>query len=121
GHLAQHAALLVRGGADRGDEIGDEVGAALILVLDVRPFRLGIFLGGRDRIDAAGRKGHDDGGEYGMETTAHWNPSFARRGERRSHSSSAPQREADMLKEFREFIARGNVLDLAVAVNIGAA
>ena len=26
-----------------------------------------------------------------------------------------------MLKEFREFIARGNVLDLAVAVIIGAA
>ena len=26
-----------------------------------------------------------------------------------------------MLKEFRDFIARGNVLDLAVAVIIGAA
>ena len=26
-----------------------------------------------------------------------------------------------MLKEFREFIAKGNVLDLAVAVIIGAA
>src|SRR5678816_1157005 len=28
---------------------------------------------------------------------------------------------ADMLKDFREFIAKGNVLDLAVAVIIGAA
>jgi large conductance mechanosensitive channel len=31
------------------------------------------------------------------------------------------QKEPAMLKEFREFIARGNVLDLAVAVVIGAA
>jgi large conductance mechanosensitive channel len=30
-------------------------------------------------------------------------------------------RRAAMLKEFREFVARGNVLDLAVAVIIGAA
>ena len=31
------------------------------------------------------------------------------------------QGEAGMLREFRDFIARGNVLDLAVAVIIGAA
>src|SRR5882672_10905407 len=31
------------------------------------------------------------------------------------------QKETQMLKEFRDFIARGNVLDLAVAVIIGAA
>jgi large conductance mechanosensitive channel len=30
-------------------------------------------------------------------------------------------RDSDMLKEFKTFIARGNVLDLAVAVIIGAA
>lgn len=31
------------------------------------------------------------------------------------------RKEPDVLKEFREFIARGNVIDLAVAVVIGAA
>ena len=41
----QHVALL-RGGAAHGrDEVGDEVGAALIVVLDVGPFRLGLLLG----------------------------------------------------------------------------
>jgi large conductance mechanosensitive channel len=48
----------------------------------------------------------------------------------RKHSKSGPQwrvrngrpvREEAMLREFRDFIARGNVLDLAVAVIIGAA
>lgn len=35
--------------------------------------------------------------------------------------SQAESMEARMLKEFREFIMRGNVMDLAVAVIIGAA
>src|SRR5690606_23080753 len=34
---------------------------------------------------------------------------------------SGQSRRAVMFKEFREFIARGNVIDLAVAVIIGAA
>src|SRR5687767_11540995 len=33
----------------------------------------------------------------------------------------SPSEDIDMLKEFKEFIARGNVIDLAVGVIIGAA
>jgi large conductance mechanosensitive channel len=42
-------------------------------------------------------------------------------GARRRQIAATRLRESDMLKEFRAFIARGNVLDLAVAVIIGAA
>jgi large conductance mechanosensitive channel len=38
----------------------------------------------------------------------------------RARSTGAPE-ESDMLKGFRNFIARGNVIDLAVGVIIGAA
>lgn len=42
-------------------------------------------------------------------------------GRARATVAAATQKGDDMLKEFRDFIARGNVLDLAVAVIIGAA
>src|ERR1700759_3205272 len=37
------------------------------------------------------------------------------------HSAAVQERSHPMLKGFRQFIMRGNVLDLAVAVVIGAA
>ena len=36
-------------------------------------------------------------------------------------NTNASRKEAGMLKEFRDFVTRGNVLDLAVAVMIGGA
>src|SRR3954470_21604804 len=39
----------------------------------------------------------------------------------RSRVTDGPRESAGMLKEFREFILRGNVVDLAIAVVIGAA
>src|SRR5690625_6614568 len=38
-----------------------------------------------------------------------------------SHSAHTVRRDSAMLKGFKEFIMRGNVVDLAVAVVIGAA
>src|SRR5437867_8798573 len=40
---------------------------------------------------------------------------------RRDHRLKSLQEEDQMLTEFREFVARSNVIDLAVAVIIGAA
>jgi large conductance mechanosensitive channel len=45
----------------------------------------------------------------------------ALKGTLRALPVSAIQQEARMFREFREFIMRGNVIDLAVAVVIGAA
>src|SRR5262245_28194362 len=56
GHLFQNLPLL-RGIALHGlDQIGNEIGAALILVEHLRPIRLGAFLIARDVVDAAARK-----------------------------------------------------------------
>ncbi|KAK0366482.1 hypothetical protein LTR94_003054 [Friedmanniomyces endolithicus] len=62
GHGGQRRLFLLAGGLDRGDEVAGQVGAALILRLDVSPFGLGIFLGSGDAVDAAGgqrKRAHD--------------------------------------------------------------
>jgi large conductance mechanosensitive channel len=38
-----------------------------------------------------------------------------------THKSSHPERRREMLKEFKEFAMRGNVVDMAVGIIIGAA
>ena len=53
GHLGQHLALLRGVALHRLDEIGDEVGAALILVQHLAPGRLGLLLQRGDGVDAA--------------------------------------------------------------------
>ena len=47
------------------DQIGDQVGPALILILDLGPVRLGLFLIGRNVINAAASepKGQGEDGE----------------------------------------------------------
>ena len=52
-HRGQDAFLLLGIALHGGDQIGDEIGAALIVVLHVRPFRLGLLLVGRDGVVAA--------------------------------------------------------------------
>src|SRR3546814_2095981 len=60
-HLGQ-GLLLVGGIAFHHlDQVGDEVGAALVLVLDLRPGRLHRLVVGRDVVDpAAGDKAHQE-------------------------------------------------------------
>src|SRR5499433_2914606 len=56
GHLLQHLPFL-RGVALHGlDQVGNEIGAALILVEHLRPLRLGAFLITRNVVDAAARE-----------------------------------------------------------------
>ncbi len=55
GHLNQHILLLLGVTLNGCDKVWNEVGAALIIVLHLRPFGLGIFLQGRNLIVAAGR------------------------------------------------------------------
>src|SRR5262249_36059100 len=56
GHLFQHLPFL-RGVALHGlDQVGNEIGAALILVEHLRPLRLGAFLVARNVVGAAARK-----------------------------------------------------------------
>jgi len=53
GHRLEHGALLLRIALDRLHEIGNEIGFAADTDSHVRPFCLGLFLIGRDIIDAA--------------------------------------------------------------------
>jgi hypothetical protein len=55
--------LLVRGIAlDRVDQIGDEIGAALVLIQHLAPCGLGVFLSRRDGVvAAAGKQRQHDG------------------------------------------------------------
>ena len=66
GDLREHVLFLFGVALNGGDEIGDEVGAALVLVLDFRPCRLGGLLLGRDDIVAAGGNGDADQGQHGQ-------------------------------------------------------
>ena len=52
-HVGQHRALLIGEALDGLDQVGDEVGAPLVLVQHLRPRRLGVLLVGGDRVDAA--------------------------------------------------------------------
>ena len=61
-HLGKNLALLRRIAFHSVDEIGDEIGPALILVLHLAPGGLGGFLLGRDRVDSASGK-HDRNGD----------------------------------------------------------
>jgi hypothetical protein len=56
GYLRQHLAFLRRIALHRLDEIGNQVGTTLVLVLHVRPLRLRAFVISRDVVDAAARK-----------------------------------------------------------------
>ena len=63
-HLLQHLPLLRGVALHRLDQIGNEIGAALILVEHVRPLRLGPLLIARNVVDAAAREQQaDDDGE----------------------------------------------------------
>src|SRR5262249_7533834 len=53
GDLLEHLALLPGKALNGLDQVGNEIGAALVLVLDLRPFRLRGLLVGRDVVDAA--------------------------------------------------------------------
>jgi hypothetical protein len=64
GDFAKHVTLLRGRALYARDQIGNEVCAALILVLDVGPARLGFFLGGRDRVDAATGERHCRDGSH---------------------------------------------------------
>ena len=60
----EHVLLLLGVTLHGRDQVGDEVGAALVVVLHVGPFRLGLLLQGRNGVVAAGRDGEaeqDDG------------------------------------------------------------
>jgi hypothetical protein len=56
-HRFQHLLFLRRIALHRLHEVGNEVGAALVLILHIRPFRLGLFVEGRDVVDAAAGDG----------------------------------------------------------------
>ena len=99
--------------------------------LDVGPFRLGVLLGRGDRVDPAGGEADQQDGEQWrttarMRVAGHLRPLFKTGAKRhvstsRHGSATAGKAEGACCREFRDFIARGNVLDLAVAVIIGAA
>ena len=59
GHLGQHLLLLLRVALHRFDQVGNQVGAALILIEHFAPRRLDLLIEGRQLIDAAasGRSG----------------------------------------------------------------
>ena len=67
-HGGQDLPLLFGVALHRRDEIGNEVGAALIVVLHVRPFRLGLLLGRGDAVVAAGGDGRPK--KYGSKNAA---------------------------------------------------
>src|SRR5207253_4894018 len=52
-HRGQYLPFLSGVALHGGDKIGDEIGAALIIVLHVRPFRLGLLLVSRDVVITA--------------------------------------------------------------------
>jgi hypothetical protein len=56
GHLFENLALLRRVALHRLHQIGNEVGAALVLLEHLRPLRLGIFLVGWNIVDPASRE-----------------------------------------------------------------
>jgi hypothetical protein len=52
-HLDQHLAFLLGIALHGRDEVGNEVGAALIFALNIGPFGVDVLLGRRDRVEAA--------------------------------------------------------------------
>ena len=68
GHFDQHGFLLLGIALHRRDEVGDEVGAALIIGLEVAPFGVDLLLGGGDAVDAAA--GEAERGERRKQTKA---------------------------------------------------
>src|SRR4029450_11023720 len=83
----------------------------------------GLWVGGRDEGDARkdGRKRGARGAGAGTPQPGRIAGRSCARGIVAAVCTSVQSPESLMIKEFREFIARGNVLDLAVAVIIGAA
>src|SRR5262249_55620351 len=63
GHLRQHLALLRRIALHCLDQIGNQIGTTLVLVLHIRPLRLRAFVIGRDVVDTTARK--QQSGEQG--------------------------------------------------------
>src|SRR4029450_4357868 len=83
----------------------------------------GLWVGGRDEGDARkdGRKRGARGAGAGTPQPGRIAGRSCARGIVAAVCTSVQSPESLMIKEVREFIARGNVLDLAVAVIIGAA
>ena len=66
GDLDQHRLFLLGIALHRRDEVGDEVGAALIVGLQVAPGGVDLLLGGRDAVDPAA--GEAESGERCKQT-----------------------------------------------------
>src|SRR3546814_5601205 len=82
--VGQHPVLGGDRSLHRVDEVGDQIGAALVIGLDVGPARIYVLFRGRDRIDPAGAHGHRRG-EHDSGTVFH------------ALSSSSPDRKSTRL------------------------
>jgi hypothetical protein len=63
GYLRQYLAFLRRISLYRFDEVGNQIGTTLVLVLHIRPLRLRVFIIGRDVVDTAACQ--QQAGEHG--------------------------------------------------------